>query len=195
MAGTPGDCLKNRLDVGWRAGNDSKDLCGRRLLLQRFTERTVLRLQLLEQPDVLDRNDGLVGEGLDQCDVRVGERCYDVAGYEYGPAGDAFMHHRDGENAAIADRRGSRKCVLRILADVWHVDDGTRQDRASAQGTPARRSRISLPHRSESLRIYVVVRRKVQELSIEANHKSVDRVTQPRRIRRDGFKHGLDVAR
>src|SRR5215470_14363864 len=109
--------------------------------------------------------------------------------------GDAFMHHRYGENAAIADSRGSGKRMLRIFADVWHVDDGARQDRASAQGPPTRRSRIRLSHRSESLRIDIMVRRKVQELSIEANHETVDRVTQPRCICRDGIEHGLYVAR
>src|SRR5258708_32381477 len=97
-----------------------------------FRKRPILLLQLLEETHVLDSDDGLIGEGLDQCDVRVGERCHDVAGYEDGPAGDAFMDHRYGENAAIADRRGRRKRVLGILADVWYVDDRTRQDRASA---------------------------------------------------------------
>jgi hypothetical protein len=47
--------IKNRLNIGWRAGDDAKDLAGRRLLFQRF-------LELLEQPDVLDRNDRLMGK-------------------------------------------------------------------------------------------------------------------------------------
>ena len=49
------------------------------------------------------------------------------------------------------------------------------------------------PHRVA--RIDVVVRRKVQELSVEAHHEPVDRVTQPHRIRRDGIEHGLSVCR
>src|SRR5262245_54641714 len=103
------------------------------------------------------------------------------------------MHHWHRENAAITDGRGNRKRVLRILTDVWHMDNVARQDRASAQGPAARRSRISLSHRSESLWIDVVLRCKVQELSIEANDEAIDRVAQPRRIRSDGIEHRLNV--
>src|SRR5262247_3422452 len=103
------------------------------------------------------------------------------------------MHHRHRENAAMTDGRSSRKRVLQILTDVWHMDDVARQDRASAQGSPARRSRISLFHRSESLWIDVVLRCKVQELAIEANDQAIDRVAQPCRIRSDGIEHGLNV--
>ena len=47
---------------------------GRRLLLERLGEVAVAGLELLEQPHVLDGDDGLVGEGLEQRDLRVGER-------------------------------------------------------------------------------------------------------------------------
>ena len=57
-------------DVGWRAADDPQDLAGGRLLLQRLGEVVVARLQLLEQPHVLDRDDRLVGEGLEQRDLR-----------------------------------------------------------------------------------------------------------------------------
>src|SRR5215470_13486768 len=103
------------------------------------------------------------------------------------------MHHRYRENAAITDGRSSRKGVLRILTDVWHVDDVACQDRTSAQGSPARWSRISLFQRSEPLGIDVVLRCKVQELSIETNDQAIDRVAQPRRICSDGIEHRLDV--
>ena len=46
---------------------------GRRLLLQRLREVAVARLQLLEQPHVLDGDDRLVGEGLEQRDLLVRE--------------------------------------------------------------------------------------------------------------------------
>ena len=47
---------------------------GRRLLLQRLGEVGVPGLQLREQPRVLDGDDRLVGEGLEQRDLAVGER-------------------------------------------------------------------------------------------------------------------------
>ena len=58
--------IQHRLNIRRRASNDAQDFTRRRLLLQRF-------LQFLEQPNVLDGDDGLVGEGLQQLDLRRGE--------------------------------------------------------------------------------------------------------------------------
>ena len=46
-----------------------EDLTRRRLLLQRLGEVVVARLELVEEADVLDGNDGLVGEGLEEGDL------------------------------------------------------------------------------------------------------------------------------
>ena len=47
------------MDIGWRTADHPEDLARGSLSLQRL-------LRLVEQADVLDRNDGLVGEGLEQ---------------------------------------------------------------------------------------------------------------------------------
>jgi hypothetical protein len=69
--GTPHDRLEYRLDLGGRAADHLQDLPRRRLLIERLShlsvgvcERTILLLQLGEQPHVLDRDHRLVGEGL-----------------------------------------------------------------------------------------------------------------------------------
>ena len=49
-----------------------QNLRGRGLLLERLLQLACARLQILEQPRVLDRDDGLVGEGLKQRDLLVG---------------------------------------------------------------------------------------------------------------------------
>src|SRR5713101_7952319 len=74
------DRVEDRLDVGRRLADDPQDLARRRLLLEgladlgvRLSERPVLLLKLREQPDVLDGDNGLVGEGLEQGDLVVGE--------------------------------------------------------------------------------------------------------------------------
>src|SRR5687767_4909894 len=54
------------LNIGRRAGDDAQDLTRRSLLLQRFFE-------FLEQPDILDGDDRLVGEGFEQGDLGRGE--------------------------------------------------------------------------------------------------------------------------
>ena len=59
--------LEHRLGVGDRAADHLQHLGGRRLLLQRL-------LGLVEQAHVLDRDHGLVGEGLHQADLGSAER-------------------------------------------------------------------------------------------------------------------------
>ena len=68
------DRVEDRLGVGRRAGDRPQDLAGRRLLLERLGQLPVPRLELREQPHVLDRDHRLVGEGLEERDLLVGER-------------------------------------------------------------------------------------------------------------------------
>ena len=58
--------VQHRLNIRRRAGDDAQDFTRRSLLLQRF-------LEFLEQPDVLDRDHRLVGEGFKELDLRRGE--------------------------------------------------------------------------------------------------------------------------
>jgi hypothetical protein len=59
--------IDNGLDVGGRARNDPKDLRRRSLLLQSL-------FRLVEQPHVLNRDNRLVGKGLEKSDLLIGER-------------------------------------------------------------------------------------------------------------------------
>ena len=68
------EALQHGLEVERRAADDLQDLAGRGLLFERLGEVPVAGLELLEQPDVLDGDDGLVGEGLEQLDLLVRER-------------------------------------------------------------------------------------------------------------------------
>src|SRR4030095_14807711 len=65
-----GRTLENRFehgsDVRRRTRDNAQNLAGRRLLLQRL-------LRLIEQPHVLDGDDGLVGEGLEQIELLLRE--------------------------------------------------------------------------------------------------------------------------
>src|SRR5262249_22257604 len=66
MCGGLDERIENRLELGNRAADDVEHVGGGGLLLERFA-------QLVEQPDVLDGDDGLGGEILDQLDLLVGE--------------------------------------------------------------------------------------------------------------------------
>ena len=67
------DGVEHRLDVRRRTADHAQDLARRRLLLQGLGEVAIAGFQLLEQPHVFDRDDRLVGEGLEQRDLLVGE--------------------------------------------------------------------------------------------------------------------------
>ena len=59
--------IQHLLNIRRRAGNDTQDFTGGRLLLQRFGE-------FLKQAHVLDCDNCLVGEGFEQLDLSLGER-------------------------------------------------------------------------------------------------------------------------
>ena len=68
------DGVEHRLHVGRRAADDAEHLGRCRLMLQRLAQFRVALAEFLEQPHVLDGDDGLVGEGFEQCDLFLGER-------------------------------------------------------------------------------------------------------------------------
>src|SRR5215831_5145259 len=78
--GAPDDGIEHRLEICWRAADDPKDFARRCLLVERRGQFSVARLQFLEQPHVLDGDYRLVGEGLEQRNLLVGE------GVHFGPA-------------------------------------------------------------------------------------------------------------
>ena len=55
--------VQHWLDIGRRAGDDAQDFARRGLLLQRSP------CVSLEQPHVLDRDHGLIGEGFEQLNL------------------------------------------------------------------------------------------------------------------------------
>src|SRR5262245_60518364 len=65
--------VKYRGELARRTRYDMQHLRGRRLLLQRFAQVRRALAQLVQQPGVLDRDDGLRGEVLYQLDLLVGE--------------------------------------------------------------------------------------------------------------------------
>src|SRR5262245_43934334 len=69
----PADGLEDPREIGWGARNDLQDVARRRLLLEGLSEILVARLQLVQEPRVLDGDDRLVGEGLEQRDLRARE--------------------------------------------------------------------------------------------------------------------------
>ena len=99
--------IEHGLQIEGRAADDLEHVGGGGLLLQRFA-------QLVEQPGVLDRDDGLGGEVRDQLDLLVGERTNLLTIDGDGADQLIVLEHRHIENGPIAaelnggDRSGSR---------------------------------------------------------------------------------------
>ena len=68
------DGVEDRLHVSRRAADDAEHLGRCRLMFQSLSQFCVALLQFLEQPYVLDRDDGLVREGFEKSDLLIGER-------------------------------------------------------------------------------------------------------------------------
>src|SRR5262249_46610591 len=117
------ECCQYRLKVEGRSADDLEDLCGGSLLIECFSEVAVSGLQLLEQPHVLDRDDGLIPEGLQQRDLVVGERPGLGARHRDDAEGSPLPQHWYPETAANTERAGhGLNRELRIeLEDVRYV--------------------------------------------------------------------------
>src|SRR5215470_12999497 len=92
-----GHRCKYWLDIRRRAADDPQDLRCCRLLFQRLGEVTVARLQLLEQPHVLDGNDGLVGERLEQGHLPLREELSLEPAEADRPDGDPLSHQGNAQ--------------------------------------------------------------------------------------------------
>src|SRR5215471_13311679 len=81
------DRIEDRLNVRRRARDDLQYLASRRLPVERV-------LRLVEQSDVLDGDNGLVGEALEKPDMRIGERPYLSAADDQSADGGSLLQQR-----------------------------------------------------------------------------------------------------
>ena len=68
--------VEYRIEVAGRTADDAQHLRCRGLLLQQFSEVACSCLQILEQPDIFDRDNRLVGKSGDQLDLLLVERLW-----------------------------------------------------------------------------------------------------------------------
>ena len=106
-------------------------------MLARLGELTALVLDFVEQPHVLDRDCGLVGEGLNQLDLLVGEGAHLGAGQGEHADRHALAQHRYTEGRA---NPGSSQ-VKRIILIGLYIRDMNRaafEQRTSGDIAPFR---------------------------------------------------------
>src|SRR5262245_30220036 len=113
--------VEDRLQIECRAAYDFEHIGGGSLLLQGFA-------QLVEQPGVLDGDDGLGGEILNQLDLLVGERLRLLAVNDNRADQLVVLEHRRGSNRSCTTQFGEVPQrpifnVTRLCRDVGDVCD------------------------------------------------------------------------
>ena len=189
------DRLQDRLEVRGRRADDPQDLGGGRLLFERLGEVGVLGLKIVDQPGVLDRNHGLVGEGGHEVDLLVAE------GADLGPVHEehadqiVLFQHRDARRGSLAAHPlGHLGFVLGVGEDVDDVDDPALErgpsDRRAASGADD----VLSPVLAE-LGTGPIVRKKPEHLAVETRQQTALGPGQPGRVLDEGLEHGLEIER
>jgi hypothetical protein len=136
------DCVEHRLHIRLRAADDAQDVAGSGLRVQRRRQLAVARLQLREQAHVLDGDHGLVGEGLEKCDLLVGEGSHLHPANGDHAGGHAFSHQRDAQRRAVSQLPGDLVALgklIRLGLQVGDMDDPALQRRSTGDGSPGER--------------------------------------------------------
>src|SRR5262249_60302993 len=94
------DGIEHWLHVCRRAADDAKDFGRCRLMFERLAQFCVALLDLLEQPDILDSNHGLVGESFEPVYLLLRKWTNFRAPDNYRPNRNSFSKHRRGKNRA-----------------------------------------------------------------------------------------------
>src|SRR5262249_23306593 len=99
---------------------------------------TIARLEFGEQSHVLDSNDGLVGEGLQERNLLIGERAGVGTSHTDHSKRDTVTQHRYAESASEAHYPAGLipRLPLRIEVDIGHMHYSALEDRASRRGGP-----------------------------------------------------------
>ena len=186
------DCLEDRLFVGGGARDDAQDLGRRRLLLQGLGEVGVLGLELGEQSCVLDGDGRLIGEGLHQGDLAVGERP-DLEPVNGNHTKQLVRpQHRDRQQGPHGVYLSRPVGVLRVGLNVVNVR-GAPIEGGARRGAPASGGdRIPLDECYE-LGGGVVAGHPSQKLTVEAEDERALGLAQPDRVLGQRLEDRLEI--
>jgi hypothetical protein len=139
------DVFKHRLEVPRRAGDNAKHFRCRGLLLERFGEIVSALPQLIEQPRVLDGNDGLISKDRYQFNLPFGKRLNDSAQQANHADCHSVVEQRNTQHGAVF----SETCrfalfVVGIGETIFNMDRAAREGRSPNQTIPINTDRISV---------------------------------------------------
>ena len=189
-----GDCAQHRLQRQ-RGADLAADLAERAQLRDRAGQIARARLHLVEQPRVLDRDHGLIGELLEQLFLGLGH------GSSLGPADDddadrlALAQHRHAQHPVPAHGRGKLLIVVRIGQRVLQSDHRPGEHDPSGDLGRVGPHRVLGPQQLHIARADVVAGDEMEQLAIEAEHVGKQAAAQSDRVAHDRLEHRLHLGR
>src|SRR3990172_3784784 len=189
--GASNDRVEDRLDVGLRLADHPEDLARRGLLLEGDSEIPVARLQLLEEADVLDGDDGLVGEGLEEGDLLLGEWALLHAANEKRPDGNTLTQQWRPKRSPDSERskRGVGELRFERGTKIMQMDRLAVHDDPTCHGVAGERYHFSSAWESS------LYSNPPKNITVEAKDHCVSRSTQARGILGYSIHHRLEVGR
>jgi hypothetical protein len=182
--------IKHGLEVSGGSADDAEDLgCGG-LLLERL-------FRLVEQSDILDRDDRLIGEGLRQLDLLVREWAYFDSPHPDDANGNTLPQERRGQHrpsggtgASRAGHRlrellGQREQILDVYSSPVTHRPSNHCTRARGNGSPNR----------QIGRVWPVCCDKPKGLTLQPKNCDISRAAEPRSTLGHDVHHGLEVRR
>ena len=188
------DGVEDRLHVGGRARDHAEDLAGRGLLLQRLGQVAVAPVELGEEAHVLDRDDGLVREGLEELDLAVREVAHLRPSDCDCPDRAALPDHRDRDDAAKGDDAGDRaEGEVGICVDIGDVGDDAVEDRPPRGATAIRRSGEGAAYGLRRFGGVTIAGHEVEPLAVVPKDLADGALAQAGPALSDRVEHGLGV--
>src|SRR5262249_20095074 len=150
--------------------------------LDRLGELAGARLHLVEQPHVLDRDHRLVGEGLQERDLSIGEQPRLNARDRNRPNGDAVAHYWDPYDTAVTpDHCHRAKRIVVVGVDIRDLHHASLEYRMSRRAPPTWRRRIRTSVELEHVCGEAMVRHEVEKVPVEPVDKAELGLAEPPR--------------
>src|SRR5262249_12529375 len=130
LASTLGNRVEHRPQIQRRTYGLA-DLSKRRQFFDGACQISCPLLQLCKEPHVLDSDDRLVGEGLEQCDLLIGEGARFTARDREGTDAFTSPHHGDDEQTTIAKIVCQLSVAIRVPFGIRHMHDGSVKNRSA----------------------------------------------------------------
>jgi hypothetical protein len=191
LVGAGGDGGQHRLQVE-RGADGLADFAKGFELLHRPRELAGALLQLLEQADILDRDDGLRGEGLQELDLPVSKRPY--LGPPDGDRSDGLgpAEQRNAERCPVA-QRPRKHAGLRVVVDLGLQIGDVDRPPVAHRTSHGRSSKGEFAQRNSGDR--ALVSHEAEMVTVHLEDRSIEGIAETSSARQYRREHGLDVGR